>query len=105
MWLNLSAIGTKRTSACALHMSAYDPKRTSCDLEDTLRIVSKKQRLGLFAKSEIIDTNNALACRPEWMVRAEQHFMSAASTHVVDKVPWISARLVRGSIDRRSDIS
>ena len=25
----LSAIGTKRTSACALHMSANDPKRTS----------------------------------------------------------------------------
>ena len=22
------AIGTKRTSACALHMSAFDPKRT-----------------------------------------------------------------------------
>jgi hypothetical protein len=34
------------------------------------------------------------------MVRAEQHFMSTASTHVVDKVPWISARLVRGSIDK-----
>ena len=25
----MSAIGTKRTSACALHMSAFDPKRTS----------------------------------------------------------------------------
>ena len=25
----MSAIGTKRTLACALHMSAYDPKRTS----------------------------------------------------------------------------
>ena len=24
----MSAIGTKRTSACALHMSAFDPKRT-----------------------------------------------------------------------------
>jgi hypothetical protein len=26
----MSASGTKRTSACALHMSAYDPKRTLC---------------------------------------------------------------------------
>ena len=25
---NMSAFGTKRTSACALHMSAFDPKRT-----------------------------------------------------------------------------
>ena len=25
----MSAIGTKQTWACALHMSAYDPKRTS----------------------------------------------------------------------------
>ena len=25
----MSAIGTKQTSACALHMSAFDPKRTS----------------------------------------------------------------------------
>jgi hypothetical protein len=25
----MSAIGTKRTSACALHMSAFDPKQTS----------------------------------------------------------------------------
>ena len=25
---SMSAIGTKRTSACALHMSAFDPKRT-----------------------------------------------------------------------------
>ena len=24
----MSAIGTKRTWACALHMSAFDPKRT-----------------------------------------------------------------------------
>ena len=24
----MAAIGTKRTSACALHMSAFDPKRT-----------------------------------------------------------------------------
>ena len=24
----MSAIGTKRTCACALHMSAFDPKRT-----------------------------------------------------------------------------
>ena len=24
----MSAFGTKRTSACALHMSAFDPKRT-----------------------------------------------------------------------------
>ena len=24
----MSAIGTKQTSACALHMSAFDPKRT-----------------------------------------------------------------------------
>ena len=28
MMLTMSAIGTKRTSACALHMSAFDPKRT-----------------------------------------------------------------------------
>ena len=27
-WQRMSAIGTKRTSACALHMSAFDPKRT-----------------------------------------------------------------------------
>ena len=27
--LLMSAIGTKQTSACALHMSAFDPKRTS----------------------------------------------------------------------------
>jgi hypothetical protein len=26
--LGMSAIGTKRTSACAPHMSAFDPKRT-----------------------------------------------------------------------------
>ena len=26
----MSAIGTKRTSACALQMSAFDPKRTLC---------------------------------------------------------------------------
>jgi hypothetical protein len=25
----MSAYGTKRTSACALHMAAFDPKRTS----------------------------------------------------------------------------
>jgi hypothetical protein len=24
----MSAVGTKQTSACALHMSAFDPKRT-----------------------------------------------------------------------------
>jgi putative DNA primase/helicase len=27
-WVAMSAIGKKRTSACALHMSAFDPKRT-----------------------------------------------------------------------------
>ena len=27
----MSAIGTNRTSACALHMSAFDPKRTLAD--------------------------------------------------------------------------
>jgi hypothetical protein len=26
--VGMSAIGTKRTLACALHMSAFDPKRT-----------------------------------------------------------------------------
>ena len=26
---SMSAIGTKQTLACALHMSAFDPKRTS----------------------------------------------------------------------------
>ena len=32
----MSAIGTKRTLACALHMSAFDPKRTS--IGDQLRM-------------------------------------------------------------------
>ena len=32
----MSAIGTKRTSACALQMSAFDPKRTSTYRRDFL---------------------------------------------------------------------
>jgi hypothetical protein len=32
----MSAIGTKRTSACALHMSAFDPKRTLVRTKRTL---------------------------------------------------------------------
>ena len=31
-WLRMSAIGTKRTSPSALHMSAFDPKRTSANI-------------------------------------------------------------------------
>ena len=37
--LRMSAIGTKRTSACALHMSAYNPKRTSRLLRDRRSVV------------------------------------------------------------------
>jgi hypothetical protein len=41
MIIGMSAIGTKRTWSAALHMSAFDPWRTSTDIKQPGRIWSE----------------------------------------------------------------
>ena len=40
----MSALGVKRTSACALHMSAFDPKRTCTSSEQSNQIREQLRR-------------------------------------------------------------
>ena len=73
----MSAIGTKRTSACALHMSAFDPKRTfrlslslkaDCSRTTTNQIFSvhlSKIKIGVgIGKSERYAVSGESLCRP-----------------------------------------
>src|SRR5215813_15233172 len=70
------------------------------ELEDVFGIVREEQRRGLFTEPQFVEISKAFAGRPEWMVRTEEHLVAVASTHVVDKVFWISGDLISRCVDK-----
>jgi hypothetical protein len=101
--------GVKQTWLFAAQMSAFDPKRTFVHMAGRLNLhhpilktrlaFSERNKAFALSLSSRLDAGNALARRPERMVRAEQHSMGFVATHVVNKVLWISAHFVSGRVD------
>ena len=68
-------------------------------LKTFLALSDRNNVTAFFTEPQFIETGKAFARGPEWVVRAEEHLMVAASMHVVDKVFWISGDLISRCID------